>query len=335
MAAVDVADWGLGEPLAGPFHPGRSAAVLVAGRAGRRRGRAPPPHRGRPGAAGPGGGGRARGRTPCWRRPARSSCSATSRGSRRCGATSRSWCRADTPAGAVQAAVEEAAGELLASCELFDVFRGGARCPRVPRASRSRSTCGRPIAPSRGRRPIRWLPASWPASPRISAAPVRAAIDSAVDERLPVRGRPVPEGTAGPARSTSRVKADPTAYAGHLAGRLDRAHLRKAVHPHPGIVRGRRGAAGRPSRSSSAPRELQLGRGETIEDTGRVLSRYVDGIVLRTFEQERLEVLAGAASVPVVNSLSRLRAPLPGARGPAHRPGASRRPAGPRADVPR
>jgi ornithine carbamoyltransferase len=50
--------------------------------------------------------------------------------------------------------------------------------------------------------------------------------------------------------------------------------------------------------------ELQLGRGETIEDTGRVLSRFTDAIVLRTFEQERLEVLAGAASVPVVNALS-------------------------------
>ncbi len=50
--------------------------------------------------------------------------------------------------------------------------------------------------------------------------------------------------------------------------------------------------------------ELQLGRGETIEDTGRVLSRYVDAIVLRTFEQERIEVLAGAATIPVVNGLS-------------------------------
>src|SRR6185503_17541799 len=50
--------------------------------------------------------------------------------------------------------------------------------------------------------------------------------------------------------------------------------------------------------------DLQLGRGETIEDTGRVLSRYVDVIVLRTFEQERLEALAGAAAVPVVNALS-------------------------------
>ena len=50
--------------------------------------------------------------------------------------------------------------------------------------------------------------------------------------------------------------------------------------------------------------DLQLGRGETIEDTGGCCRRYVDAIVLRTFEQERLEVLAEAASVPVVNSLS-------------------------------
>ena len=50
--------------------------------------------------------------------------------------------------------------------------------------------------------------------------------------------------------------------------------------------------------------ELQLGRGETIEDTGRVLSRYVDAIVVRTFGQDRLERLAEAASVPVVNALS-------------------------------
>jgi len=50
--------------------------------------------------------------------------------------------------------------------------------------------------------------------------------------------------------------------------------------------------------------ELQLDRGETIEDTGIVLSRYVDAIVLRTFGQDRVERLAEAASVPVVNALS-------------------------------
>jgi ornithine carbamoyltransferase len=50
--------------------------------------------------------------------------------------------------------------------------------------------------------------------------------------------------------------------------------------------------------------ELQLGRGETIQDTGRVLSRYVDAVVLRTYEQERLEVLTTTATVPIVNALS-------------------------------
>lgn len=50
--------------------------------------------------------------------------------------------------------------------------------------------------------------------------------------------------------------------------------------------------------------ELQLGRGETVEDTGRVLGGYVDALVVRTFEQERLEKLAAASSVPVINALS-------------------------------
>ncbi|MEA2497942.1 MAG: ornithine carbamoyltransferase [Actinomycetota bacterium] len=50
--------------------------------------------------------------------------------------------------------------------------------------------------------------------------------------------------------------------------------------------------------------ELQLGRGETIEDTGRVLGRYVDAVVIRTFGQDRLERLADACPVPVVNALS-------------------------------
>jgi ornithine carbamoyltransferase len=50
--------------------------------------------------------------------------------------------------------------------------------------------------------------------------------------------------------------------------------------------------------------ELQLGRGETIEDTGQVLSRYVDAVAVRTFGQERLEALAAAATIPVVNALS-------------------------------
>lgn len=50
----------------------------------------------------------------------------------------------------------------------------------------------------------------------------------------------------------------------------------------------------------------QLGRGETYEDTARVLSRYVDAIMMRTFEQTKLERLASAAAVPVINGLSDL-----------------------------
>jgi ornithine carbamoyltransferase len=50
--------------------------------------------------------------------------------------------------------------------------------------------------------------------------------------------------------------------------------------------------------------ELQLGRGETIEDTGRVLARYTDALVVRTFGQDRLERLAASSSVPVINALS-------------------------------
>ncbi|WP_415823226.1 ornithine carbamoyltransferase, partial [Mycobacterium senriense] len=48
----------------------------------------------------------------------------------------------------------------------------------------------------------------------------------------------------------------------------------------------------------------QLGRDETLEDTARVLSRYVEAIVWRTFGQERLDAMASAATVPVVNALS-------------------------------
>lgn len=50
--------------------------------------------------------------------------------------------------------------------------------------------------------------------------------------------------------------------------------------------------------------ELQLGRGETVEDTARVLSRYLHGVVVRTFGHDRLETLATAGTIPVINALS-------------------------------
>ena len=51
-------------------------------------------------------------------------------------------------------------------------------------------------------------------------------------------------------------------------------------------------------------RTSQLGREETIEDTSRVLSRYVDAVAIRTFAQRRIDALAGASSVPVINALT-------------------------------
>lgn len=51
-------------------------------------------------------------------------------------------------------------------------------------------------------------------------------------------------------------------------------------------------------------RSTQLGREETLEDTGRVLSRYVDAIVWRTFGQDRLDAISTTATVPVINALS-------------------------------
>ncbi|TQC46986.1 ornithine carbamoyltransferase [Rhodococcus sp. WS4] len=51
-------------------------------------------------------------------------------------------------------------------------------------------------------------------------------------------------------------------------------------------------------------RSTQLGREETLQDTGRVLSRYVDAVVWRTFGQKRLEAMASGADVPIVNALS-------------------------------
>jgi ornithine carbamoyltransferase len=101
----------------------------------------------------------------------------------------------------------------------------------------------------------------------------------------------------------SSLKADPTLHRQALSGKaiallFEKSSTRTRLSFEVGVAQ----LGAHPLTLSSG--DLQLGRGETIEDTGRVMSRYVDAIVLRTFEQDRLEALADAASVPVVNSLS-------------------------------
>jgi ornithine carbamoyltransferase len=57
------------------------------------------------------------------------------------------------------------------------------------------------------------------------------------------------------------------------------------------------------------PKEMQLGRGETIQDTARTLSRYLDALVIRTFSHKSLVEFASSSSIPVINGLSDLYHP--------------------------
>ncbi|HXJ66029.1 MAG TPA: ornithine carbamoyltransferase [Actinomycetota bacterium] len=101
----------------------------------------------------------------------------------------------------------------------------------------------------------------------------------------------------------AKTKSDPANYSARLAGRavatiFEEPSTRTRVSLEVAIS----SIGGHPVHVDT--QELRLGREESIEDFGRALSRYVAAIVLRTSGHERLEYLAAAADVPVINSLS-------------------------------
>jgi ornithine carbamoyltransferase len=106
----------------------------------------------------------------------------------------------------------------------------------------------------------------------------------------------------------SRVKAEPAKWRTALAGKtlamiFEKSSTRTRVSFEAGMFQ--LGGLG----MFLSSRDLQLGRGEPISDTARVLSRYVDGIMARTFAHATVEGLAEGASIPVINGLSDLLHP--------------------------
>jgi len=110
---------------------------------------------------------------------------------------------------------------------------------------------------------------------------------------------------------TENLKKNPEAFSDALKGKtlamiFEKPSTRTRVSFEAGMTR----LGGHAMNLS--PKEMQLGRGETIEDTARVLSRFVDAIMARVYSHNDIERLAMAASVPVINGLSDFSHPCQG-----------------------
>lgn len=89
----------------------------------------------------------------------------------------------------------------------------------------------------------------------------------------------------------------------HLAGKtLGMIFQKSSTRTRVSFETGMHQLGGHPLFLSS--KDLQIGRGEPVQDTARVLSRYIDGIMIRTFEQKEVEDLAKFGNIPVVNGLT-------------------------------
>jgi ornithine carbamoyltransferase len=104
-------------------------------------------------------------------------------------------------------------------------------------------------------------------------------------------------------KAAARIKARPARYASVLRGKtvamiFQKPSTRTRVSFETGIYQ----MGG--NSLYLAPNDVQLGRGETVGDTARVLSRFVDSMVARVYAQEDVEEMARCGSVPVINGLS-------------------------------
>ena len=104
----------------------------------------------------------------------------------------------------------------------------------------------------------------------------------------------------------SRVKKSPTTYDTRLAGKsIAMIFAKQSTRTRISFEVGIHQLGGQAlNLSTSGGTGMQMGRGETVEDTAKVMSRYVHAIVIRTFGQDQVDGLAEHGSIPVVNALT-------------------------------